>query len=114
MITKRHDIVSEHVHERARFLALILGVEERALELVARVEQEDVVLLASNPVDYGRATRHASEALAGSDFFLAACVSALVDLHDSSVSVVCVQDCESEQVDRSLGCRFRSGRLRAV
>ena len=94
MIADRHRLIAKSIEEQGLFGALVLVVEERALELVAGIDR--MVLAPFSPlahaVDLGGAASDAADAFAGRILFGVAGGGRAVILLDVGMRVVGVQD----------------------
>lgn len=82
-----HGIIAEFIHEVRRLVAFIVVEPHGALELIPGVQQEQVLLVASDLLDFGEASRDA-----GVTVSFRALPRVLVGLLDAGVDVVGVQN----------------------
>ena len=73
MIAECHDIEADAVHELGRVIALVGGVEQRALELVACIKHDDIAAIlgqsGASLIDLGLDPGNAAETLVLALFF---------------------------------------------
>ena len=114
VVADGHGVVAERVHHLGRQRALVVVVEQRALELIAPVHQEHVVAGAVLGVaDRGDEAGGAAEALAGGVVLGIAGAVVLADRLEAGVEVVGVEDGEVELgMGEAGGERRRRGRRR--
>jgi hypothetical protein len=113
VIADGHGVETDCVHELDCVLALVGGVEQRAGELVARVEHDHVAALGRQGVaplvDLGRHARRAAEAVTGRLVLVRTGGVGRVDRLHAGMEVVDVQDVEREIGE---GLRRRDGKRR--
>ena len=92
MIADRHGVITDGVHHFRCRLALIAGVEERSLKLVAAVHKYRIGPYGPGRPDHGEHARRPTEALADVILLWRTGVVEARYRFDAAVKVVCVQN----------------------
>ncbi len=91
VVAHGHRVIAQLVHHLGRQLALVIGVEQRALELVAAIDQQRIAGARAGRGDRGRQPRRAAEAFAGRVVLCRAVVVVFGDRLETGVKVVRMQ-----------------------